>query len=283
MFTFDSIVTTAVSVETNQHIVIVMAAITRKEEEEIPGYPAPFDDDLSFFPGRLDFSATTKTECADGKGSVRNLTIRTAKIIILGESSVGKTSLVNRYFHNSFERHHKATIGVDFMCQQYKILGIPFKMQVWDTAGAERFRSLTYTYFRQARAVLLVYDMSDVSTLAQVNQWHKDAITYCGGTFHTFLIGAKLDLCDKEYNRDLPHKVAKQLDAEYWETSSKSGKNVEEMFTRVAAVIFEDVIQSEIMGQQEQNREVIGKADTLIKVGDGRAAKKKNKKVLSYC
>lgn len=261
----------------------MVAPITRKEEEELSTYPAPFDEGLAFCPERLDFSASTKTECANGKGSVRNLAIRTAKIIILGESSVGKTSLVNRYFHNAFENVHKATIGVDFMCQQYKILGIPFKMQVWDTAGAERFRSLTYTYFRQARAVLLVYDMSNVSTLAQINQWHKDATTYCGGEFHTFLIGAKWDLCGKDHDRTLAHKIAKELEAEYWETSSKAGRNVEQMFTRVAAVIFEDVIKSEIAAQQQQNPELIGKADTLIKVGDNKAVKKKSKKPLNFC
>ncbi|XP_065889595.1 ras-related protein Rab-34-like isoform X2 [Dysidea avara] len=253
-------------------------SLTRDEEEDIIQYPAAFCESLSLFPGRIDYSLSTKKGCAAGIGY---LSIRTAKIIILGEAAVGKTSLVNRYFHNMFETGYKATIGVDFMCQQYKILGIPIKVQVWDTAGAERFRSLTYTYFRKAHAILLVFDMHDTSSLQKLRDWHQDALKHCGRPFETFVIGSKLDLCQSEYDRRPAHTVSSSLGAEYWETSSKTGENVDDLFTRVAAVVFERIMEAE-SSEQEEKQATIGPSNTLI-IEEKVSTKKTKRKGFSFC
>ncbi|XP_053941369.1 ras-related protein Rab-34 [Cuculus canorus] len=88
-----------------------------------------------------------------------------SKIIVVGDLSVGKTCLINRFCKDTFDKNYKATIGVDFEMERFEVLGVPFSLQLWDTAGQERFKCIASTYYRGAQAIVIVFDVNDVASL----------------------------------------------------------------------------------------------------------------------
>jgi small GTP-binding protein len=222
-----------------------------------------------------DFDAVVKSACESFQSASKNVhqfsSMRSAKVILIGAPGVGKTSLVLRYCRDIFERNYKTTIGVDFEVEKYRILGVPFSMQIWDTAGAERFRGVTTAYFRGAHVVILAYDITNEETLEKTKSWLREAREFCTSDFYIFLVSTKKDLImDDSEEFSLREKRAAQFaedfEAEYWSTSSRTGDNVEELFTRIASVTFERVMKSEIeatnsiretTGQLAQNSSLI--------------------------
>lgn len=198
-----------------------------------------------------------------------NKIIRSCKVVVSGDVAVGKTCLVNRFGRDLYTNNYQTTIGVDFDIQKYHILGQPYLLQIWDTAGLERFRCITSSYYRGCQAALLVFDMSNLSTLANVLTW-KDEVCNSSKTFEQlanedimnrkassdpnqpliFLVGTKSDLPLTEYSKSFikeqANKVASLLQAELWFVSAQTGENVNELFNRVAALCFNRTILAEI-------------------------------------
>uniref|UniRef100_A0A8C5DI20 Ras-related protein Rab-34-like n=1 Tax=Gouania willdenowi TaxID=441366 RepID=A0A8C5DI20_GOUWI len=98
-----------------------------------------------------------------------SLSFNVAKVIVVGDVAVGKTCLISRFCKESFERKYKATIGVDFEMERFEVLGVPFSLQLWDTAGQERFKCIASTYYRGAQAIIVVFDLSSVSSLTHAS------------------------------------------------------------------------------------------------------------------
>lgn len=202
-----------------------------------------------------DFHPAVKQACETFKNASKNVhqfsSMRSAKVILIGAPGVGKTSLVLRYCRDIFERNYKTTIGVDFEVEKYRILGVPFSMQIWDTAGAERFKGVTTAYFRGAHVVILAYDITNEETLEKTKSWLREAKEFCTADFNVFLVSTKKDLVlddSEEFKKGGKRaaQFAEDFKAEYWSTSSRTGENVEELFTRIASVSFEKVMKSEI-------------------------------------
>mmetsp|Transcript_34613 Transcript_34613/g.97610 ORF Transcript_34613/g.97610 Transcript_34613/m.97610 type:complete len:216 (+) Transcript_34613:360-1007(+) len=175
------------------------------------------------------------------------------KIMTLGDSAVGKTSLVVRYTDSTFEPDRLSTIGIDFRRKRVNVEGHDIDLQMWDTAGQERFHTITQAYYRGVDAVLLVYDVSNRNSFAHVRKWIGDVEKH-----NDRFDSVKLLLVANK--RDLPpnlHKVSmeegKGLAAEFGidliETSAKTGENVEEAFTCLA-----HMAASNIIGTQEDDR-----------------------------
>ncbi|GAB4830322.1 Ras- protein RABA5b [Ancistrocladus abbreviatus] len=116
------------------------------------------------------------------------------KIVIIGDSAVGKSNLLSRYARNEFDINTKATIGVEFQTQCVEIDGKEVKAQIWDTAGQERFRAVTSAYYRGAVGALIVYDVSRRSTFENVGRWLEELNTHCDTTVARILVGNKCDL-----------------------------------------------------------------------------------------
>uniref|UniRef100_A0A8C4VS29 Ras-related protein Rab-34 n=1 Tax=Gopherus evgoodei TaxID=1825980 RepID=A0A8C4VS29_9SAUR len=168
-----------------------------------------------------------------------------SKIIVVGDLSVGKTCLINRFCKDTFDKNYKATIGVDFEMERFEVLGVPFSLQLWDTAGQERFKCIASTYYRGAQAIVIVFDVNDVASLAHTRYGNENDPS----NVILFLVGSKKDLSPPaQYSlmeRDAI-KVAKEMQAEYWAVSSLTGENVREFFFRVASLTFESSVLAEL-------------------------------------
>lgn len=212
-------------------------------------------------------SKSSKTKNLNNSGTTPNKVVRSCKVVVSGDVAVGKTCLVNRFGQDIYSSNYQTTIGVDFDLQRFTILGQHYLLQIWDTAGLERFRCITNSYYRGCQAALLVFDMSNMSTLANVLKW-KDEVLSASKTFDQlaaehkeqpksadespllFLVGTKSDLplteSSKLFIREQANKVASILQAELWFVSAQTGENVTELFNRVAALSFQRCILNEI-------------------------------------
>jgi len=166
------------------------------------------------------------------------------KIVLVGDSGVGKSNLLSRFTRNSFTTDEKSTIGVEFatrvipMADSKKI-----KAQIWDTAGQERYRAITNAYYRGALGAMLVYDVTKQTTFENIPRWLRELREYANRDIVLVLVGNKADLVDKSL-RQVTEEHAKQLAAEYdlpfMEASAKSGFNVDEAFTLIVKNIYEN-------------------------------------------
>ncbi|GLT77981.1 hypothetical protein SLA2020_495330 [Shorea laevis] len=149
------------------------------------------------------------------------------KVVIIGDSAVGKSNLLSRYARNEFNMHSKATIGVEFQTQVMDIDGKEVKAQIWDTAGQERFRAVTSAYYRGAVGALVVYDISRRTTFDSIARWLDELKTHSDTTVARMLVGNK---CDLENIRSVSVEEGKSLaEAEglfFMETSALDSTNV---------------------------------------------------------
>jgi small GTP-binding protein len=119
-----------------------------------------------------------------------------AKVIIIGDSGVGKTNLITRFCENSFKDSYVATIGVDFKIKTLSAGDRRYKLQIWDTAGQERFKNITQTYYKGAAGIILSYSITDRNSFENVERWISQIDTNAPRDVSKVLIGTKYDLCD---------------------------------------------------------------------------------------
>jgi len=155
---------------------------------------------------------------------------------MIGDSSVGKTSLVIRYDEDSFSTKYMTTIGVDYRDKFVQVDGRPIKLQIWDTAGQERFRSLTANFFGKADGFVVCFDVASRTSFAQVRNWIHDVQLHKRGEVDVCLCGCKCDV--DEARRQVPETKARALADEYgvpyYETSAKENLNVAQTFEDLA-------------------------------------------------
>lgn len=162
------------------------------------------------------------------------------KVIILGDSGVGKTALMNQYVNKKFSNQYKATIGADFLTKEVMIDNRIVTLQIWDTAGQERFQSLGVAFYRGADGCILVFDTTSANSFASLDGWRDEFLIQSSPknpeTFPFVVLGNKLDL--KE-NRTVSSKRAQKWcqtknNIPYYETSAKEAFNVEQAFETIA-------------------------------------------------
>ncbi|XP_011768965.2 ras-related protein Rab-36 isoform X2 [Macaca nemestrina] len=179
--------------------------------------------------------------------------LKLSKVVVVGDLYVGKTSLIHRFCKNVFDRDYKATIGVDFEIERFEIAGIPYSLQIWDTAGQEKFKCIASAYYRGAQVIITAFDLTDVQTLEHTRQWLEDALRENeAGSCFIFLVGTKKDLLSgaacEQVEAEAVH-LAKEMQAEYWSVSAKTGENVKAFFSRVAALAFEQSVLQDLERQ----------------------------------
>ncbi|XP_067556221.1 ras-related protein Rab-36 isoform X6 [Pseudorca crassidens] len=152
--------------------------------------------------------------------------LKLSKVVVVGDLYVGKTSLIHRFCKNVFDRDYKATIGVDFEMERFEVAGIPFSLQIWDTAGQEKFKCIASAYYRGAQVIITAFDLTDMQTLEHTRQWLEDALRENEpGACFLFLVGTKKDLlsgaaCEQAEAEAV--RLANEMQAEYWSVSAKT-------------------------------------------------------------
>ena len=153
------------------------------------------------------------------------------KVLLLGDSDVGKSSLILRYTEETFNSKLVNSIGVDFKMKKREIDGKVIKVQIWDTAGHERFRSITYSYYRGANAIIIVFDLSDKKSFISITEWLKQIEKHAKENVFKFLVGNKSDLVEqRKVSYDEAKQYADEHELPYIETSAKEGININELF-----------------------------------------------------
>jgi small GTP-binding protein len=157
------------------------------------------------------------------------------KVVLLGESAVGKSSLVLRFVKREFHEFQESTIGAAFLTQTIQIDDTTVKFEIWDTAGQERYHSLAPMYYRGAQAALIVYDLTARESFTKAQNWVRELQRQANANIVIALVGNKLDLANK---RAVEHNEAKSYADEnnllFMETSAKTAVNVNEVFTAIA-------------------------------------------------
>lgn len=169
------------------------------------------------------------------------------KYIIIGDSGVGKSCLLLQFTDKRFETSHELTIGVEFGARVVTIDNTPVKLQIWDTAGQESFRSITRSYYRGAAGTLLVFDVTRRETFEHVTSWLQDAHENSNLPMTILLIGNKCDLQEKrEVSTEEAVELAKAQGLTYMETSAKTAHNVEAAFLDTARAILAKIRSGEL-------------------------------------
>ncbi|XP_048877407.1 ras-related protein Rab-36 isoform X2 [Brienomyrus brachyistius] len=189
-----------------------------------------------------------KSACQDCEA--RSAGMAMSKVVVVGDLHVGKTCLINRFCKDMFDRDYKATIGVDFEIEKFEVAGVPFSLQIWDTAGQEKFKCIASAYYRGAQVIITVFDMADIKTLEHTRQWLEEAMKENEpGMCFVFLVGTKRDLLSpaecQRTERDAV-RMAADMQAEFWSVSAKTGENVQDLFFRVTALSFEDSVLQDL-------------------------------------
>ncbi|XP_016481187.1 ras-related protein RABA5a-like [Nicotiana tabacum] len=208
------------------------------------------------------------------------------KIVLIGDSAVGKSNLLARFARDEFYPNSKSTIGVEFQTQKMDINGKEVKAQIWDTAGQERFRAVTSAYYRGAVGALLVYDISRRLTFDSIGRWLNELTTHSDMNVVTILVGNKSDLKDaREVTTAEGKALAEAKGLFFIETSALDSSNVASAFQTVVKEIYNilsrKVIQSQELQKKDSGRLANGK--TVVLQADGNQETDSEKKKGGCC
>jgi len=160
------------------------------------------------------------------------------KLLLIGDSGVGKSCLLLRFADHTYTESYISTIGVDFKIRTIDLDGKTIKLQIWDTAGQERFRTITSSYYRGAHGIIVVYDVTDLESFNNVRQWLNEIERYASENVCKLLVGNKCDMVNKKaVDYEQAKGFAEKLDIPFLETSAKTATNVEKAFLTMAQEI----------------------------------------------
>ena len=163
------------------------------------------------------------------------------KLIVLGDSGVGKTNIIKRYISNIFTTDTKATVGVEFFTKTYKVNGDILKLEIWDTAGQERYKSITSAYYRGSRGALLVYDITRIETFNDIENWMTEVKEKVEGSLKILIIGNKTDLKDeRKISIETALHKARQFNVPLMETSALDSTNIKKAFESLLREMYKE-------------------------------------------
>jgi len=192
------------------------------------------------------------------------------KLLLIGNSAVGKSSLLLRFSDNIFNESFLPTIGVDFKIRTFDLNGRTVKLQIWDTAGQERFKTITSSYYKGAHGIILVYDITDKQSFRDIDNWLTEVEKHAHENVNKLLVGNK---CDLEQNRQVSYEEGKayadQLGIKFLETSAKNSVNVESAFFAMANEIKARVQPDNQTGKKDSPSKKLGGGEDIGKKSSG--------------
>ena len=158
------------------------------------------------------------------------------KVVFLGAAGTGKTSLIHKFIYDDFSRDYSATVGIDFFTKPVQVADRTINLQIWDTAGQEKFKSLIPSYIRESSIAVIVYDVSDIATFEEAKSWQKTVENERGNEAVCILVGNKIDL-ENQVPREKVIEFTRPLSISAIEASAKTGKNIARLFKLISESI----------------------------------------------
>ncbi|XP_065176193.1 ras-related protein Rab-10-like [Sycon ciliatum] len=157
------------------------------------------------------------------------------KLLLIGDSGVGKTCVLFRFSDDAFNTTFISTIGIDFKIKTVELDGKKIKLQIWDTAGQERFHTITTSYYRGAMGIMLVYDVTNQKSFDNINKWLNNIREHASADVERMLLGNKCDMEGKRViSKEQGETIAEEYGIRFFETSAKANVNIEEAFLTLA-------------------------------------------------
>ena len=179
------------------------------------------------------------------------------KVVVVGDSGVGKTNLIRRFISNEFIQDSKATVGVEFTSKNYNINNKIIKIEIWDTAGQERYKSIASAYYKGAKGAMIVYDVTNQNSFNNVDKWHNEIKEKSAKSINLMMIGNKTDLEKVISSEDAINK-AKTLNIPVMETSAFDASNVKEAFYDLIREMYKSVLKLKEKYEQKESRKEEG-------------------------
>ncbi|KAL3969037.1 interleukin 6 [Sarotherodon galilaeus] len=162
------------------------------------------------------------------------------RLLMLGDSGVGKTCMLRRFTESDFDTTHISTIGIDFKMKTLEVDGTKVRVQIWDTAGQERYQTITKQYYRRAQGIIFVYDITDKLSFKHIAKWVSDVDEYTTQKMETILVGNKCDdSLRREVSKNQGTKLAGSYGMEFFETSASKNININESFKRLTELVLQ--------------------------------------------
>lgn len=172
------------------------------------------------------------------------------KLLLIGDSGVGKTCLLFRFSDDAFNTTFISTIGIDFKIKTVEVDGKKIKLQIWDTAGQERFHTITTSYYRGAMGIMLVYDITQEKTFENIAKWLRNIDEHASEGVERMILGNKCDMEDKRMvNKEKGEGIAREHDIKFYETSAKDNICVEDAFMQLT----QDILRKHQAGASQEN------------------------------
>ena len=214
------------------------------------------------------------------------------KIILIGDSGVGKTNILSKFIKNEFEERLKPTVGVEFGSKNFTIDGYLVKAQIWDTAGEERYRSITSAYYKGAKGCLLVYSITDRRSFDNIDKWIEQLKGNSDEDLCIILVGNKIDIEDfVDVKTEEGMEKAKSLNIPFMETSALNNQNIDKVFQKLIEEVYEknskifiknvSLIVDDQKNENEENNEY--KENEGIKLAQGEPVGKEAERPDYYC
>ena len=196
------------------------------------------------------------------------------KVVLVGDSSVGKTNIMSKYLKNEFHEDSKATVGVEFGSKQFTIEGHAIKAQIWDTAGQERYKAITSAYYKGAKGAFIVYDITRKNSFDSIDKWVNDLTAAADKKITILVIGNKCDLEDqRQVTKEQGEAKAASLQVAFLETSALSGENLNKAFEMMMNEVYKKC--HEEMKVEGESQAIQGGQDITLSKGKAKKTGKK--------
>ena len=195
------------------------------------------------------------------------------KVVLVGDSFVGKTNIMSKYLKNEFHEDSKATVGVEFGSRQFNIEGHLIKAQIWDTAGQERYKAITSAYYKGAKGAFIVYDITRKESFDNVTKWAEQLKASADKNLSIIIVGNKIDLEDqRQVKTEEGQNKANELESAFIETSACSGTNLDKAFEMMINEVY-----------KKCHEEMLAEGDIEIEGGEDINLAKKTENTKKAC
>ena len=195
------------------------------------------------------------------------------KIIIIGDTCVGKSNILSRYIKDEFREDSKSTVGVELGTKFLKIKGTGAKLQIWDTAGQERYRSITSSYYKGSHGCFVVYDITNETSFENVDKWFEQAQKEASKDISVILVGNKCDLeNERKVSKEKGEEKARNFNCPFFETSALSKIKIDDIFNEMVNNIFERT--GGVKNEDDDDIEIINENDKGVNLNAQEQPKK---------